>query len=122
MLNDVKSLLEALGYTVLPGDEWLLDFLTRKIEKDIQSACNVAQVPDALHETAVKMVAGEFLLAKKGADQLNGFDVDGAVKSITEGDVSITFEGTPEQRLDALIDYLRHYNSGALAAYRCIKW
>jgi hypothetical protein len=58
---------------------------------------------------------------------LTGFDVSAAVKSIQEGDTSVTFafcsgDLTPEKRLDLLISYLKGDESGTLASYRKLQW
>jgi len=127
MLDDVKKRLESFGYTVTDADAWVLDFIIQKVENQIKNECNVDAVPDGLHNIAVDMVVGEFLLNKKSRGQLEGFDLEAAVKQIHEGDTSVTFaigdgSKTPEERLDELILYLMNYGKGKFAAYRCIKW
>ena len=69
----------------------------------------------------------EYLNMKKCSGQLEGFDLDAAVKSIQEGDTNITFalgEGssTPEQRLNSLIDYLINGRIGEIYRYRRLVW
>ena len=76
---------------------------------------------------AVYMAVGEYLNMKKCSGQLEGFDLDAAVKSIQEGDTNITFalgEGssTPEQRLNSLIDYLINGRIGEIYRYRRLVW
>ena len=73
------------------------------------------------------MAVGEYLNMKKWSGQLEGFDLDAAVKSIQEGDTNITFalgEGssTPEQRLNSLIDYLINGRIGEIYRYRRLVW
>jgi len=70
---------------------------------------------------------GEYLSMKKGSGQLEGFDLDAAVKQIQEGDTNITFaigEGsaTPEQRLNALIDYMLNGRLGEIYRFRRLVW
>lgn len=127
MLDDVKKRLESFGYIVTDADAWVLDFIIKKVENHIKNQCNTSTVPEELHEIAVDMVVGEFLLNKKSRGQLEGFDLEAAVKQIHEGDTSVTFaigdgSKTPEERLDELILYLMNYGKGKFAAYRCIKW
>ncbi len=127
MLDDVKKRLESFGYIVTDADAWVLDFIIKKVENHIKNQCNTSTVPEELHEIAVDMVVGEFLLNKKSRGQLEGFDLEAAVKQIHEGDTSVTFaigdgSKTPEERLDELILYLMNYGKGKVAAYRCIKW
>ena len=127
MLDDVKKRLESFGYIVTDADGWVLDFIIKKVENHIKNQCNTSTVPEELHEIAVDMVVGEFLLNKKSRGQLEGFDLEAAVKQIHEGDTSVTFaigdgSKTPEERLDELILYLMNYGKEKFAAYRCIKW
>lgn len=127
MLEDVTKRLESFGYEVTEADNWMIEFLIQKIENSIKADCNINTIPEELHEIAVDMVVGEFLLNKKSRGQLEGFDLEAAVKEIHEGDTSVTFaigdgSKTPEERLDELILYLMNYGKGKFAAYRCIKW
>ena len=127
MLEVVTERLASFGYDVTENDSWMLEFIIQKVKNSIKADCNIDSIPDGLHEIAVDMVAGEFLLNKKSKGQLEGFDLDTAVKQIKEGDTSVTFaigegDSTPEKRLDDLILYLMNYGKGKFASYRCIKW
>lgn len=127
MLEDVTKRLESFGYEVTEADNWMIEFLIQKIENSIKADCNINTIPEELHEIAVDIVVGEFLLNKKSRGQLEGFDLEAVVKQIHEGDTSVTFaigdgNKTPEERLDELILYLMNYEKGKFAAYRCIKW
>lgn len=127
MIEDVTARLDSFGYQVNDNDSWVLDFIIQKVENHIKNDCNVDDVPEGLYNIAVDMVVGEFLLNKKAAGQLTGFNLDSAIKQIQEGDTSITFaigegDSTPEQRLDMLISYLMNYGKGDFASYRCFKW
>jgi hypothetical protein len=125
---DVQERLESLGYTyVAATDDWMLNFISTKVEGYIKSECNLSAIPEGLHEVAVDMVCGEFLQNKKAINQLADFNLDAAVKSIKEGDTQITFalnEGslTPEARLDMLINWLINGGRSVFASYRSIKW
>lgn len=125
MFEDVVERLKSFGYEVTEDDGWMIEFLIQKIENSIKADCNINTIPEELHEIAVDMTVGEFLLNKKSRGQLEGFDLETAVKQIHEGDTSVTFSDgskTPEERLDELILYLMNYGKGKFAAYRCIKW
>ncbi len=127
MLEDVTARLASFGYEVTAGDNWGLDFIIQKVENHIKNDCNVDAVPEGLHNIAVDMVVGEFLLSKKSTGQLTGFNLDAAIKQIQEGDTSVTFaigegDSTPEKRLDVLISYLMNYGKDDFASYRCFKW
>lgn len=124
MHDAVEKRLQSLGYDVLPGDGWLINYTVEKVIYEIRNECNVGEVPDGLFYVAVDMACGEFLSAKKGSGQLEGFDTDAAIKSIKEGDTAITYavaDGAAAG-LDALIGAMTNGNRAQLAAYRRIAW
>ena len=130
MLDDIKERLKEFGYEVTSDDTWVLNFIIQGTKNRIKDLCNTSDVPTGLYHIAVDMVVGEFLFSKKnsGQLQLTSLDLTAAIKSIDEGDASITFaignkdgSKTPEQRFDILIAYLMHPEAD-FASYRCIKW
>ena len=124
----VVSRLAMLGYKVIEDDTPGLEYLISKCEKDILADINQNALPDGLFYTLVDMVAGQFMFNKKAAGDLEGFDFEAPVKSITEGDVSVTFAGgsdgasSAEARFDALLSKLMHPAQSTLAAYRRMRW
>lgn len=122
----VYKRLESFGYVTTNADDWVIGFSIQKVENSIKNACNVTSIPDGLKHTAIDMICGEFLFAKKQSGQLEGFNLETAIKQIQTGDTSTTFavEGSssPEQRLDALISYLINYGKGDFTSYRRIRW
>ena len=127
----VVARLATLGYNVTDADTAWLNFLLNKCERDILADINQTVLPDGLFYTYVDMVAGQFLYDKKacgGLDGAEGFDFSAPVKSITEGDVSITLSGasdgasTPESRFDAMLQSMMHPPARILAVYRRLRW
>lgn len=119
-------MLTALGVTGAAEDP-LLDIVISNVQYRVQNETNRKDMPEGLESLAVSMVVGEYLNMKKCSGQLEGFDLDAAVKSIQEGDTNITFalgEGssTPEQRLNSLIDYLINGRIGEIYRYRRLVW
>lgn len=120
--------LAMLGYKVIEDDMPGLEYLISKCEKDILADINQKELPDGLFYTLVDMVAGQFMFNKKAAGDLEGFDFEAPVKSITEGDVSVTFAGgsdgasSAEARFDALLSKLMHPAQSTLAAFRRMRW
>ena len=126
MREEVVSMLMALGVTGA-ADDPLLDIVIRNVQYRVQNETNQSELPEGLVSVAVSMAVGEYLNMKKCSGQLEGFDLDAAVKSIQEGDTNITFalgEGssTPEQRLNSLIDYLINGRIGEIYRYRRLVW
>ena len=127
--HDILSFIKTFGYTIQSGDNHLIEFIINKVCAEIKNECNVLVIPDGLRQVALYMVSGEFLFFKKRSGQLTGFNFEAcaAVKQIQEGDTSVTFavnEGvnTPEQKFDAIIEFLRESGKGQLVAYRKLKW
>ena len=90
----VVDRLAMLGYTVTDADETGLKYTIRKCEAELLANINHRKLPPPLFYTLVDMVAGHFLFDKKaagGLDGLEGFDFNAPAKSITEGDISVTF-------------------------------
>ena len=126
MLEDAVAFLEALGVAGA-GDDPLLDFIISTVTERIKNETNQPAIPEGLNRLAVEMVAGQYLSLKKGSGQLEGFDLEAAVKQIQEGDTNTVFaigEGntTPEQRLDTLINYLMNGRTREFIKYRRLVW
>lgn len=124
----VVARLAMLGYTVTQTDIPGLEYLIRKCEQAILDNINHKVLPDGLFYTLVDMVAGQFLFDKKAAGDLDGFEFEAPVKSITEGDISVAFAGASdgannaEARFDALLAELMCPAESTFAAFRRIKW
>lgn len=117
--------LESLGYTPTEGDAWAIAFATKKVQNNIFNFCNITEIPDGLTETAVDMVCGEFLTTMRDIGKLDDtFNLEDAVKQVQTGDTSVTFslEGTPEQRMNSLLQFLTHNGEVDFLCYRQIKW
>lgn len=106
-----------------------INYAINKVENHIKNYCNISKIPDGLYELLVDGVCGELLKTLKDSNLLNAenFDLDTAVKSITEGDVSVTYavnEGsaTDEQKLTALINSLADIDKNCLTRYRRLNW
>lgn len=125
---NVEKRLKTFGYTVVSADEWVLNFLTEKVEKEILNNCNISEIPNELMQIEVDMICGEFLLFMKnsGKLELENFDFETVEKSIQEGDVKVEFyvDGTMtnEQKFDNLVNSLVSGHKNILTSYRCIKW
>ena len=124
--EDVVALLDAFG-VMGAADDPLLDFIISTVTERIKNETNQPAIPEGLNRLAVEMVAGQYLSLKKGSGQLEGFDLEAAVKQIQEGDTNTVFaigEGntTPEQRLDTLINYLMNGRTREFIKYRRLVW
>lgn len=128
-VNEAVALrLAMLGYTVTEDDNTGLEYLTGMCERTLLANINHKILPEGLFYTLVDMVAGQFLFNKKAAGALEGFDFTAPTKSITEGDISITFAGasdgvnSAEARFDAVLAKLMRPAESTLAAFRRMRW
>ena len=126
----VVSRLAMLGYQATEQDKPAIDYLTGKCRVTLLASIHHKDVPDGLIYTLVDMVAGSFLQDKLAAGRLEieGLDFSTDTKSITEGDVSVTFAGandgtsSPEGRFLAALDGMAHPSEKILGAFRRLKW
>lgn len=119
-------MLAALGVTGA-ADDPLLDIVISNVQYRVQNETNQKELPEGLVSVAVYMAVGEYLNMKKVSGQLDGFDLDAAIKQIQEGDTNTVFaigdgSSTPEQRLDALISYLINGRTRELYRFRRLVW
>lgn len=128
-VDAVKQRLLSFGYTVKESDEFALTFCVEKTRSTIKNEINWLDVPEGLEHVAIDMATGDFLLSKKtfAPNDLANFDLDYAVKQIQTGDTNTVFatgQGslTPEQRLNAFINYLLSYGKAEFANFRKIRW
>lgn len=131
MFEDVKQRLTSLGISIPsePGntDDMMLSFCIDKATNHIKNQTNLNEIPQDLHEIAVDMVVGEFLIAKKsmGTLVIDTLDFDLIAKQVQDGDTNTTFaveaNSTPEAQFNAFINYLRHDKMDFLR-YRVLLW
>lgn len=128
MLDDVIALLDALNVAGA-ADDPLLPYMVNSVTERVKNETNQSEIPEGLHYVAVELVVGEYLTFKKNAGQLeiDGLDLEAAVKQIQEGDTNTVFaigdgSQTPEQRLDTLIARLTHDRSREFIRFRRIQW
>ena len=128
MLDYVIALLDALNVAGA-ADDPLLPYMVNSVTERVKNETNQSELPEGLHYVAVELVVGEYLTFKKNAGQLeiDGLDLEAAVKQIQEGDTNTVFaigdgSQTPEQRLDTLIARLTHDRSREFIRFRRIQW
>lgn len=129
--SEVAKRLKSLGVHAVVEKDYGVKYATDNAETTIKNETNLNIVPEGLKFVWLDMAAGYYLQEKKSIGQLclRGVDLSEApAKSITEGDVSITFASvsdgvkTPEARLDELIKKLTNPPDSVYAAFRRFKW
>lgn len=130
MYEQVARRLRMLGVDYASEKDEAVIYATDKAESEILNETNQVSVPEGLRHAWIDMAAGFYLQEQKSTAQLQNCEIFGSapMKSITEGDVSVTFASasdgvkTPEARLDELINKLINPPKSAFAKYRRFVW
>lgn len=117
---------EATGasYEFTAMEELVLSFNIDKCVRQMEMELN-SSIPVAFEYALVDMIVGEFLMSQKslGILKMNAIDYNMVVKSVQEGDTTVTFADglSDSQKLDGLISYLMHPEID-YSEYRKIRW
>ena len=126
-VSKVKQRLEQLGYTPVASDDDMLEFELTRILNYVLNFCNITEIPEILDYRIIDRVCADFLYYKKNSGSLEGFNYDTVIKSVKEGDTTVTYavgqgEDTPENRFDAFVKQLERGFDKWLTHYRCVRW
>ncbi len=114
--------LESLGYTLVATDSWPIAFAIQKSENHYKNFCHISEIPEGLLHNLCERVCAEFLKAKYATGTLDMDSMEKALKSVTMGDTSITFNGDTELDFTTLLESMISGGDGDLICYRRIKW
>lgn len=125
--DDVIKRLKQLGYTATDADNDQIEFELNKTLNYVMNYCNITIIPEILDQRIIDRVCGEFLYYKKNSGSLEGFNYDAVIKSIKEGDTTITYavgqgEDTPENRFDTFLKSLERGFDKWCTPYRRLRW
>lgn len=123
----VTNRLRSFGIEPTTDDEFTVGFCIDRAEAEIRAQTNLADLPSAVFPMWADMAVGYFLAEKRTAGTLpDSFSAEPPAKSVTEGDVSVTFavsdSDNASARLDALIASLTMPNAAVFARYRRLLW
>ena len=126
--KDVVERLSTLGYNLNDGDIVTLQLAINSVEQYIKNFCNITDIPVELYTVAVDMAAGTLLKTKQslGINVCENIDFESDnIKSISEGDVSITYNSdsatSTTAKYNALLDSLCNRDA-ELIAFRRVRW
>lgn len=128
-LSQVVSRLKQLGYKVAEdgSDNDQLEFELNKIINYTKNYCNLTELPDIIDPRLIDRVCADFLYYKKNSGNLDGFNYDAVIKSIKEGDTTLTYavgqgEDTPENRFDSFVKQLERGYDKWITPHRRLRW
>ena len=125
--NDVIERLKQLGYTTSEADYDQIDFELNKTHNYVMNYCNITEIPEILSPRVIDRTCADFLYYKKNSGSLDGFNYDAVIKSIKEGDTTITYavgqgEDTPENRFDNFVKSMERGFDKWCTPWRRLRW
>lgn len=119
--------LAQLGYKAVAADYPAIDFELNEVINYTLNYCNITEVPEIVEPRLINRVCSYFLYYKKNSGSLEGFNYDAVIKSIKEGDTTLTYavgqgEDTPENRFDAFVKKLELGYDKWLVPHRRLRW
>ena len=119
--------LAQLGYVAKHEDEAAIDFELQEAVNYTLNYCNITKIPEIVEPRLIDRVCSSFLYYKKNSGSLEGFNYDAVIKSIKEGDTTLTYavgqgEDTPENRFDAFVKKLELGYDKWITPHRRLRW
>ncbi len=114
-VEQLRERLLDMGFETEENEEDILKNAIERVEQTILNYCNCENVPQELYFVALDMACGEYLAASRcqGSEK-------SALKSISEGDISVTFGD--EEPVEVLADKLLCKGREEMVSFRRIKW
>lgn len=125
--NSVAEKLTSWGQVITPEDEILIKHLIKKVNAYARTVCNFSDdepLPELVTPYFVDRVCSAYLYEKV---KMGSIPVDDAIKTIKEGDISITYAfgagtKTQEERFENLCSELNNQFRTVVMKYRKIAW
>lgn len=115
-----------MSYKLSKKDRFALCISVLKMKENALNYCNITAIPKELYQKVAEMVCGDFLWTKfsSGTLDMDSIDFSGAITSLTEGDVKVSFGETSSDsdKFSALLQSMMSMEGGGLSSYRKLKW
>ncbi len=120
----VLQKLETFQFRVLKDDLFALIFAIHSAVHKVQTYCNITSIPNEVLPKLADISIGIFLGEKLQNSQLQLGDLDfsSVIKSVSEGDTSVTFGDTASDKISALFRRMMNLESGELSCYKKLRW
>lgn len=122
-INKVIELIDPFGIN-LSADDFYLVFAIESTIQDVLNFCNLKEIPKELEHVVIRRVLTkilDFKLQTSGADSIN---IEKGIRSITEGDVSISYDTSLDRGvlLSKFIKEGLNYGMDNLCSFRDFRW
>ncbi len=119
--------LKMLGYVATMEDNDNIEYELNKTLNYVKNYCNITTIPEILDPRIIDRICSDFLYYKKNSGSLEGFNYDAVIKSVKEGDTTLTYavgqgEDTPENRFDAFVKSLERGFDKWITPHRRLRW
>ncbi len=111
-LNTLKMLLGIAD----SSKDGILIFVINKVTDMILNYCNIDYIPDRLNNVLINMCVDMYRAESLGQEELQG-----PVKSITEGDISVSFGNASSVSDNPGMEFLKNYTA-QLDRFRKVRW
>ena len=114
-MTKVEKLKALLGITTSDKD-FIIQFILDKVSDMVCNYCNIQEIPQGLENVTLNMAVDLYRAEGLGQEQLQG-----VVKSISEGDVSVSFSSASSISENPGMAFLKNYIK-QLDQYRKVGW
>lgn len=123
-LVTIKERLGYLGYTATEADDGMLTYISNTVQRSVLLNLNIIEIEESIENIVIDKICGEFLLNKKSTGQSITIVLGQALKSIAEGDTTVTYDTamSQEAQLDMLLKWLISGRDSTLLRCRRIRW
>lgn len=126
-VEEVKKRLVQLGIKDQEQDNDKINFYIEKVISYVLNFCNREDVPGIIEPIVLDKICSDFMIEQKNMGNISDFDYDSGIKTIKEGDTSITYgsengSSTTETRFNDTMNYLQDNFNLWLLPHRRLRW
>lgn len=122
-MDKVIELIELFGIRI-STDDFYLAFAVESTIQDILNFCNLKEIPVELEHVIVRRVLAKILDFKLQTSDADSINIEKGIRSITEGDVSISYDTSLDRGvlLSKFIKDGLNYGTDSLYSFRDFRW
>ena len=122
-MDKVIELIELFGIRI-STDDFYLAFAVESTIQDILNFCNLKEIPKELEHVIVRRVLAKILDFKLQTSDADSINIEKGIRSITEGDVSISYDTSLDRGvlLSKFIKDGLNYGTDNLYSFRDFRW